>query len=53
MTLQPGKQAIEIHRLPNMSKGKDNQRIKFGQFIEYNMGNIFVQRSCFYFIQSS
>ena len=32
MTLQPGKQTIVIHILPNISKRKDNQTMKFGQF---------------------
>ena len=28
--------------LPNISRNKDNQAMKFGQFIEYNMKNIFL-----------
>ena len=28
--------------LPNISRSKDNQAMKFGQFIEYNMKNIFL-----------
>ena len=43
MTLQPGKQTFAIHILPNISKSKDNQTIKFGQLIEYNMKNIFLK----------
>ena len=35
MTSQPGKQIIAIHTLPNISKSKINQTIKFGQFIEH------------------
>ena len=42
---QPGKQRIAIHILPNISRSKDNQAIKFGQLIEYNMKNIFVEKS--------
>ena len=42
MTSQPGKQTIAIHILPNISRSKDNQKIKFGQLIEYNMRNIFL-----------
>ena len=29
MTSQPGKQTIAIHLLPNISKSKDNQIMKF------------------------
>ena len=28
-----------------MSRSKDNQTMKFGQLIEYNMKNIFVEKS--------
>ena len=31
--------------LPNVSRSKGNQTMKFGQFIEYNMGNIFLEKS--------
>ena len=34
-----------MHILSNISKGKSNQTIKLGQLIEYNMGNIFVEKS--------
>ena len=44
MTLQPGKQAIVIHILPNISRSKDNQTMKFGQPIEYNMRKIFLKK---------
>ena len=37
MTSQPGKQIIAIHILPNISKSKGNQAIKFGRLIEYNI----------------
>ena len=30
----------------NILKSKDNQTMKFGQLIEYNMWNIFVEKSC-------
>ena len=30
-----------IHIIPNISKSKENQAMKFGQLIEYNMRNIF------------
>ena len=36
MTSEPGKQTIAIHILPNISKSKGNQTMKFDQFIEYN-----------------
>ena len=45
MTSQPGWQTIAIHILPKISRSKDNQTMKFGQLIEYNMRNIFVERS--------
>ena len=31
--------------LPNFSRSKDNQKIRFGQLIEYNMRNIFVKNN--------
>ena len=40
MASQPGKQAIAIHILPNISGNKGNQTLKFGQLIKYNMRNI-------------
>ena len=40
MTSQPGYQTISIHTLPNISRSKDIQAIKFGQLLEYNMRNI-------------
>ena len=39
-TLQPGLQTIAIHILPNISQGKGNQKMKFGQLIEYIKRNI-------------
>ena len=44
MTSQTGKQSIPIHILP-ISWSKGNQKTKFGQLIEYNMGNIFLEKS--------
>ena len=46
MTSQTGLQAIAIHILPNISQSKGNQTIKFGQLIEYNKRNIFLQKLC-------
>ena len=34
-----------MHILPNISRSKDNQAIKFGQLIECNMRNIFLENS--------
>ena len=45
MTSQPGKQLIAMHILPNISRSKSNQTTKFGQLIEYNMRNIFLEKS--------
>ena len=46
MTPQPGKHTIAIHILLNISKGKGNQTMKFGQLIECNMRNLFLEKSC-------
>ena len=43
MTSQPGKQTITIHILPNISRSKSNQTIKFGQSIKYNKRKIFFE----------
>ena len=40
-----GYQTIVVHILPNISRSKDNQTMKFGQLIEYNMRNIFLEKS--------
>ena len=45
MASQPGKQTITIHILRNISRAKGNQTMKFGQLIEYNQSNIFLQKS--------
>ena len=45
MTSQPGKQTIAIHILPNISRIKSNQTMKFGQLIEYNVKNDFLEKS--------
>ena len=45
MTSQPGSQTIAIHIFPNISRSKGNQTMKFGQLIEYNIRNIFVEKS--------
>ena len=45
MKSQPGQQAIVIHILPNILRSKGNQTVKFVQLVEYNMKNIFLQKS--------
>ena len=45
MTSQPGKQTIAIHILLNISRRKGNQTMKFGQFTECDMRNIFLEKS--------
>ena len=40
----PGQQTIVIHILPNISRSKGNQTMKFGQLIECNMRNIFLEK---------
>ena len=36
---------IVIHILPNISRSKSNQTMEFGQLIEFNMRNIFYEKS--------
>ena len=45
MTSQPGKLTIAIHILPNISRIKVNQTMKFGQLRQYYMRNIFLEKS--------
>ena len=45
MTAQPEKQTIAIHIFPNISRSKGKKSMKFGQLIEYNMRNIFLEIS--------
>ena len=45
MTSQSGKQAIATYIFSNILRGKGNQTIKLGQLIEYNMRNIFLEKS--------
>ena len=45
MSPQLGQQAITTQILPNISKSQGNQTMKFGHLIEYNMRNIFLERS--------
>ena len=43
MMSQAGKQIIMMLTLPNISRSKGNQTMKF---MEYNMRNIFHEKSC-------
>ena len=43
MTAQLGKQIIAINILPNISRSKSNQTMKFGQLIEYDMETFFLK----------
>ena len=45
MTSQPGWQTIVIHILPNISRTKDNQTMKFGHLIKCNKKNISLKKS--------
>ena len=45
MTSQPGKPTIAIHILSNNSRSQRNQTINIDQLIEYNMTNIFINKS--------
>ena len=45
MTSKPGKLTIAIQILPNTSRSKGNQNMKFGQLIEYNTRTIFLEKS--------
>ena len=44
MLSQPGQQTIAMHILTNISRSAGNQTMKFGQLIDYNMRNIFVEK---------
>ena len=46
MTSQPGLQTIAIYILLNISQIKGNQKMKFGQLIEYNKRKTFLQKLC-------
>ena len=39
------KQTTPIHILSNISRSKDNQTMKFGQLIQYNTRDIFLEKS--------
>ena len=41
MTSQPGERTITIHILPNISRIRGKQAMKFGQLVEYNKKNVY------------
>ena len=45
MVSKPGKETIAIHILFNVSGTNKNQTMKLGQLIEFNMRNIFLEKS--------
>ena len=45
MMSQTGIHTIAIQILPNTSRSKDNRSMKFRQLVEYNMINIFLEKS--------
>ena len=46
LTSQTKKQIIGIYVLPNMSRSKSNQTLKFGELIEHNRKTFFFEKSC-------
>ena len=45
MMTQTGQQTITIKLLSDISRSKGNQTMKFSQLIEYNIKNIFLEKS--------
>ena len=45
MTSQPGKQTIAIYILSNTWRNKGKQTMKFGQLLEHNTKNNFLEKS--------
>ena len=45
MASSTGKQITTVHILPKISRSKCNQTMKFGMLVEYNMRNIFLEKS--------
>ena len=46
MMAEVEQQIITIHLLPKISRSKGNQTMKFGQIIECNIRNSFLEKSC-------
>ena len=44
MTSQPGKKQLQ-YTLTNISRSRGNKTMKIGQLTEYNMKNVFLQKS--------
>ena len=44
MTSQPRQQIITIHILLNIPRSEDNQAMKYGQLIEDNTRNLFLEK---------
>ena len=45
MKAKHGKQTIVMQTLLNILRSKDNQTMKFGKLVEYNMTNMFPDKS--------
>ena len=45
MTWQTGKQTNAINKLRNISRYRINQTMEYGQLVEYNIRNIYLNRS--------
>ena len=43
--VQPDQQTIAIHILTSIPINKDNQTMKIGQLLEYNLRNLFLEKS--------
>ena len=43
---QTGQQIVAVCILPNISRSKGNQVMKFGELTKYSERNIFLQKSC-------
>ena len=52
MTSKTGKQIITIYKLPNISRSKGNQIMKFGHLIEHNMTNLFLKKIIIPFLKN-
>ena len=46
MTSQPEQQTVAMHIFPYISRSKENQTMKFGQLIEYNMWKTTLEKIC-------
>ena len=44
MRSQIRQKIITIHIVPNISRSKDNNAMKFGQLLQYSVRNIFLQK---------